>query len=74
VAVTHGCLSDLGKGNLIDALVSGLFTRMFVSNTIKWKYGLSVLNNLVEVDVAPVFATAIQRIHNNESVSELFSV
>lgn len=75
VAVTHGCLSDLGKGNLVAALCKGPINKFFAANTIHWKCGLSGLDDhIVEVDVAPVFASAISRIHNNESVSELFNV
>lgn len=73
IAVTHGCLSDLGKGNLVEAIYSKTFSKFFTSNTIHWESGLSNVSNLIKVDVAPVFATAIERIHNNESVSELFS-
>lgn len=74
VAVTHGCLSDLGKGNLIEVITNRTFTRFFCSNTINgWNYSLSGVSDVFEVDVAPVFGTAIERIHNNESVSELFS-
>jgi len=72
-AVTHGCFSDLGKGNLIGSLLSRTFTRFFTSNTTEWRLGLSNVNGLINIDVSTVFATAIQRIHNNESVSELFS-
>jgi ribose-phosphate pyrophosphokinase len=81
VAVTHGCFSSLGSDNLFEALDKKLFTKFFYSNTIpilntlsKWQTDVFFEDNVIKVDVAPVFATAINRIHKNESVSELFSI
>lgn len=76
VAVTHGCFSTIGILNLDTSLNTKLFDKMFYSNTISNIFNFKTYhgNKLVEVDVSPVFATAIQRIHNNESVSELFNV
>ncbi len=82
VAVTHGCFSGVGILKLKEALKSNLFNRFFHSNTISldwYRIGVAtpeedVFNskNIISVDVSPVFAIAIERIHNNESVSELF--
>lgn len=78
IAVTHGCFSDKGIENLKHSLEQDLFKRMFFSNTVylDWeKHGLDQYHRrLIQVDVSSVFATAISRIHNNESVSELFTV
>jgi ribose-phosphate pyrophosphokinase len=75
VAVTHGCFSESGIKKLKEGVSSGIFTRFFHSNTVANTFeetGMS--NSIISVDVSPVFATAIKRIHNNESVSELFEV
>lgn len=82
VAVTHLCISDEGIQKLSNNL--DLFTRFFYSNTVSTKrYENSIdpmsksifeHENMISVDVSPVFATAIKRIHNNESVSELFEI
>jgi ribose-phosphate pyrophosphokinase len=84
VAVTHPCFSIAGVRNLTDAFRKNVFTRFFYSNTISqdWLYqeyaaedfGVFSNPNMICVDVAPVFAKAINRIHSNESVSELFEV
>lgn len=84
VAVTHGCFSAKGIVTLKEGIEIGLFTRFFYSNTVSTKHyedsldehEESIFNDLsmVCVDVSSVFATAISRIHNNESVSELFVV
>lgn len=84
VAVTHGCFSPKGIDGLNTAIKKRLFTRVFFSNTVSQSIYESSLDeheesvfgyeNVIEVDVSPVFATAISRIHNNESVSELFVV
>jgi ribose-phosphate pyrophosphokinase len=84
VAVTHPCFSEKGIVNLIDSIGKNVFTRFFYSNTVStdwYKNAIDPLSesifedeNVICVDVAPVFATAIRRIHNNESVSELFEI
>lgn len=84
VAVTHGCFSSKGVVALKKGIESGLFTRFFYSNTVSMKHYEDRLGereenifnhpSMICVDVSSVFATAISRIHNNESVSELFVV
>lgn len=84
VAVTHGCFSTKGIVALKEGIESRLFTRFFYSNTVSNKHYENGLDeheesifdhpSMVCVDVSPVLATAISRIHNNESVSELFVV
>ncbi len=64
---THGVLS----GNAVDRLNSEVFEEVILSDTIdipstKKITGLKVLS------VAPMFARAIERIHNEESISSLF--
>jgi ribose-phosphate pyrophosphokinase len=79
IAITHPCLSKKGFNALQEGINSGLFTKFFYTNTIdplKFNYKNNIFSNnrVIKVNVASVFATAIERIHNNESVSELFVV
>lgn len=83
VAVTHGCFSNRGYEALSRGVEEGLFTRFFFSNTVdpRSQYGIGEYEDdvfnyeaVISVDVAPVFAKAISRIHRNESVSELFQL
>ena len=87
-AISHGCFTVVGIKRMIGAFKAGLIKKLFVSNSVKiagrWVdmneredfYG-SVKDyayyHIQTVDVAPLFATAIKNIHNNESVSELFT-
>jgi ribose-phosphate pyrophosphokinase len=79
-AITHGCFTDAGNTRLTNAFENGIITRMFVSNTVEtkltgqWinKESASFRNKVTRVNVAPIFAKAIQSIHNDESVSSLF--
>jgi ribose-phosphate pyrophosphokinase len=79
-AITHGCFSDVGINNLIDAFrVRPCIDRLYYSNTVRVSSsgGKELLHGLaeaIEVDVSALFARAIRNIHQNESVSELFSV
>lgn len=84
VAITHGCFSPKGIVALKEGIENHLFTRFFYSNTVSTKHYEDKLDeheesifdhpSMICVDVSPVLATAISRIHNNESVSELFVV
>ena len=86
-AVTHGCFTDTGVYRLVKAFKSGLITRLFVSNSVKytdrWLDPLEReddegtvkawdYSNITQVDMAPWFAKAIQNIAENKSVTELF--
>jgi len=86
-SISHGCFTKVGVKRLVGAFKAGLIKQLFVSNSVKiadrwidetereddegtvkdYAYG-----NITVVDVAPLFATAIKNIYNNESVSELF--
>lgn len=70
-AVTHGCLTQMGTTILVNALFSGLIKQFFCSNTVT-ETTLPPWTGATIVDVADVFATAITKIHDNESVTELF--
>jgi ribose-phosphate pyrophosphokinase len=64
---THGVLS----GDSVNNLNSTEFTEIVLSNTIQIPESKNI-NKLKTLSVAPIFAEAIQRIHNEESISSLF--
>jgi ribose-phosphate pyrophosphokinase len=64
---THGVLS----GDAVNNLNATDFTEIVLSNTIQIPESKKI-NNLKTLSVAPIFAEAIQRIHNEESISSLF--
>jgi ribose-phosphate pyrophosphokinase len=64
---THGVLS----GDAANNLNSTDFTEIVLSNTIQIPESKNI-NKLKTLSVAPIFAEAIQRIHNEESISSLF--
>ena len=86
-AISHGCFTNIGIRRMVNAFKKGLIKKLFVSNSVKiidrWVDPVEqedfdgyvkdyAYHNIQIVDVAPLFATAIKNIHNNESVSELF--
>jgi len=64
---THGVLS----GPALDRLGESKIRKIIITDTINMK-DKNILNNIDIVTVADVFGAAINRIHNNESVSSLF--
>ena len=68
-AATHGVLSDPAIDRLKEAPIKGLI----ITDTISVKKEKQ-LPNMKIVSVANVFAEAIKRIHNGESVSALFDL
>jgi ribose-phosphate pyrophosphokinase len=87
-AVTHGCFTQVGNSRLVDAFKNNIIDKFYTSNTVdtshitaQWEDAVgytdtytigSYKNRVNEVDVSEVFATAIERTHNNQSISELF--
>lgn len=69
-AVTHGCFSETGKERLERAHSKGIIDQFFCSDTVTETWKGNEWGSVVSV--APLFAEAIKRIHNNESVNELF--
>ena len=66
--VTHNLITELGFQRLKDdTYLDALYLTDSVLNPIK-------LDKVKIVSSAPLFAKAIQRIHNDESISELFTV
>jgi ribose-phosphate pyrophosphokinase len=84
VAITHACFSKKGIQTLMNGIENSLFTRFLFSNTVSQEFYEASLDehedsvfgyeDIIQVDVSNVFSKAIERIHNNESVSELFVV
>lgn len=84
VAITHGCFSMRGIEELRSGIENSLFTRFLFSNTVSTELYENSLDEhdesvfgyecMIPIDVSGVFAKAIERIHKNESVSELFVV
>lgn len=65
--VTHPVLS----GPAIERIEQSQFKEFVVTNTIALPEGKKT-EKITQLSVAPLFGDAIQRIHNNESVSVLF--
>ena len=70
--VTHGCITDTGVNRLENALVNKVIDEFVFSNTANIAKNTKLADRITELDVSMVFAKAINNIHNNESVSELF--
>jgi ribose-phosphate pyrophosphokinase len=65
---THGVLS----GEAPEKLNAGNFNQIVLSNSILVPESKKI-NNLKTLSIAPLFAKAIERIHEEESISSLFS-
>ena len=70
-AVTHECITEIGVVRLLEAFQTGTIDHFYVSNTVQSTVQFAK-DFMTVVNVAPVFAKAINSIHNNESVSSLF--
>lgn len=70
--VTHGCITDTGVNRLENALSNKIIDEFVYSNTAYIGQKTKLAARITELDVSMVFAKAINNIHNNESVSELF--
>ena len=67
-AVTHPVLS----GEAIDRIAKANIDKLFVSDTIDFK--VSENNKIKIISAAEIFAEAINRTFNNESISSLFNI
>jgi ribose-phosphate pyrophosphokinase len=65
--ITHGILS----GKAVDRINESLLEQVIVSNTVPQCEHLAKSKKIEVIDVSVVFAEAIRRIHNGESVSFL---
>ncbi len=68
-AITHPLLS----GPAIDRINKSLLTKLFVSDTIPIHNGADT-NKIEVVSASSIFAEAIRRTYNNESISSLFDI
>jgi ribose-phosphate pyrophosphokinase len=68
VYVTHGVLSGVAADRISRSGISMLA----VTNTIQTTPATKLASNIGELDVSALFADAIDRIHNERSVSSLF--
>lgn len=70
-AVTHACLSDIGKTRLKKAYEDGLINGFYCSDTVTEDWGGDSYGNIVSV--GSLFGKAIHSIHNNTSITSLFN-
>lgn len=69
--LTHGILSSSATTLINESCID----KLVVTNTAPQEEHMRVLKGKMDVvDVSPVFAEAIRRIYNGESVSNLWSV
>ncbi|KAL2919193.1 ribose-phosphate pyrophosphokinase [Polyrhizophydium stewartii] len=66
--ITHGIFS----GDAIERINASDINEIIVSNTVPQDQNLAKCPKMRVIDIAPIFAEAIRRIHNGESVSFLF--
>ena len=66
VVATHGVLS----GPAVERINNSVVDRLIVTDTIPLRDKMS--NKITVLSVAPLFANAIRRIHDGDSVSDLF--
>ncbi|KAJ1919402.1 ribose phosphate diphosphokinase subunit prs4 [Mycoemilia scoparia] len=66
--VTHGVLS----GKALEVITKSDLTKVVVTNTIPHASKKKLCSKLDTIDVSRVFAEAIRRTHNGESISYLF--
>ena len=67
-AVVHPVLS----GNALDKINESSLDELIVTNTIPLDDKTEICKKITVLSVAPLFAKAIQRIHNGDSISVLF--
>jgi ribose-phosphate pyrophosphokinase len=65
--ITHGILS----GNAVERINQSPLEKVIVTNTVPQDDHLAKSEKIKVIDVSVVFAEAIRRIHNGESVSFL---
>lgn len=66
--ITHGILS----GDAVTRIQESKIDELIVSNTVSQAEHTGQCSKIKVFNVAPLFAEAIRRIHNGESVSVLF--
>ncbi len=73
-AVSHLCITDVGKTRLDVAMRTGepLINEFIHSNTVKYPFDDYDPSRMTMLDMGEYFAKAITCIHENKSISELF--
>lgn len=66
--LTHGVLS----GDAIPRINASALDKIIVTNSVPQAEHRSLCNKLEVLDISPVFAEAIRRVHHGESISVLF--
>lgn len=66
-AVTHGVLTE----GAVERLEKSPIKRLFITDTVEHQ-PVQFTSKIEVVSVAPIFGEAIKRIHNRESISEMF--
>lgn len=66
--ITHGILS----GSAVERIKASKLDELIVSNTVPQSEHIRHCSKIRVFDVAALFAEAVRRIHNGESVSALF--
>jgi ribose-phosphate pyrophosphokinase len=66
-AVTHGVLA----GDSVEKIDNSPLQKLFITDTVE-NQPIPLSSRIEIVSVAPIFGEAIKRIHNRESISEMF--
>ena len=69
-AVTHACISEVGKQRLQEAFDNNVIDGFYCSDTVTEEWDGGKYGNIVSV--GEVFGKAIHGIHNNTSITSLF--
>lgn len=70
-AVTHACLSTIGKERLQKAYTEGIINGFYCSDTVTEDWDGDSYGNIVSI--GEIFGKAIHGIHNNTSITSLFN-
>jgi ribose-phosphate pyrophosphokinase len=68
--ITHGIMS----GDALQIITTSAIDQVIVSDSVPQVDHLAQCSKMRVFNVAPIFAEAIRRIHNGESVSALFNL
>jgi ribose-phosphate pyrophosphokinase len=68
ISATHGLFTD----KALERLSRPEIREVLVTNSLPQDAALAAMPNLRVLDVSPLFAEAIQRVHSNESIATLF--
>lgn len=69
-AVTHACISKVGRNRLEEAYKKGIINQFYCSSTVTENWEGTEWATVISI--ADIFAKAIQGTHNNTSITSLF--